>query len=83
MGDCLACTGHSCPSYGAQLPPFVRTASLCVACNEQIAQWKSQAADLQRLKFGQLIELDSLDKMASSAVRSSQLRQWRQQHPRV
>ena len=26
------------------------------------------AADLQRLKFGQLIDIDSLDKMASSAV---------------
>ena len=36
---------------------------------ERIAEWKTKAADLQRLKFGQLIDIDSLDKMASSAVR--------------
>jgi hypothetical protein len=36
--------------------------------SSQIAEWKTMAADLQRLKFGQLIDIDSLDKMASSAV---------------
>ena len=37
-------------------------------CVTKIAEWKTKAADLQRLKFGQLIDIDSLDRMASSAV---------------
>jgi hypothetical protein len=36
------------------------------ALEDKITEWKAKAVDLQMLKFGQLVDLEALDKMASS-----------------
>jgi hypothetical protein len=55
----------------APLPSPDALVWVVLCCAVQIEEWKSKAVDLQMLKFGQLVDIESLDKMASSMVRAS------------